>query len=79
MSEDEEYVLENVKPNIYQTQAGKRRAKVPDREEELRKDLVVGSGAQQDPQWANKPPTRARVQRFLWRGRTRRHKRIGNM
>lgn len=34
VSEDEDYVLENVKLNIYQTNAGRRRAKVPDKEEE---------------------------------------------
>ena len=34
LSEDEDYVLENVKLNIYQTNAGRRRAKLPDKEEE---------------------------------------------
>lgn len=34
LSEDEDYFLENVKLNIYQTNAGRRRAKVPDKEEE---------------------------------------------
>ena len=35
VSEEEGYALEDVKLNIYQTYAGRRRAKVPDKEEEL--------------------------------------------
>ena len=44
VSEDEDYVLEDLKPNIYRTYAGRRRAKVPDKED----DLTVVAGTDGD-------------------------------
>ncbi len=44
LSEDEDYVLEDLKPNIYRTYAGRRRAKVPDKED----DLTVVAGTDGD-------------------------------
>ncbi|KAL8797355.1 MAG: hypothetical protein Q9195_000510 [Heterodermia aff. obscurata] len=41
ISEDEDYALEDATPNVYQTYAGRRRAKVPDKEDDLN---VVPSG-----------------------------------
>ena len=34
INEDDDYALEDVTPNVYQTYAGRRRAKVPDKEDE---------------------------------------------
>lgn len=44
ISEDEDYALEDVTPNVYQTHAGRRRAKVPDKED----DSNIVPGAQAD-------------------------------
>lgn len=55
VSEDEDYVLENVKLNIYQTNAGRRRAKVPDKEEE---SVVADAQVNETPsQQLNGAPT----------------------
>ena len=39
ISKDEDYALEDVPPNVYQTYAGRRRAKVPDKEDDS--DIVA--------------------------------------
>ena len=44
ISEDEDYALEDVTPNVYQTHAGRRRAKVPDKED----DPEIAPSAQTD-------------------------------
>ena len=48
ISEDGEYALDDVKPTIYQTRAGRTRAKVPDKEDETVGDAsALGNGVTQ--------------------------------
>lgn len=55
VSEDEDYALEDVTPNVYQTYAGRRRAKVPDKEE----DLAVAAYGQVDATIPSQQPNGA--------------------
>ena len=64
ISEDEDYALEDATPNVYQTYAGRRRAKVPDKEDDS--DIVPGAqidGTLRPPQ-SNGAPSGRRPSRW---------------
>ena len=71
LSEDEDYVLEDLKPNIYRIYAGRRRAKVPDKEDVLAVvagtdgDVAQTTGTLNVPQQQQNGPSTGRRQ-WLW-------------
>ena len=64
VSDDEEYALEDVKPNVYQTTAGRRRAKVPDKEDGSVEPTGVQSNGNASNQQQNGAPTGRRPSRW---------------
>ena len=58
LSEDEDHALDDVRPNVYQTYAGRRRAKVPDKEEESSDASTGDTGSQVNGLPSNQQPNR---------------------